>query len=121
LDDLFKWAKDEKKLPSFYLYVTGYAHFFNENTDDCDKWSFSAFPRFADDMPLLTKPLRKEINGLAEQFMTVYVRTIPMPPSDPLNILEPVCAVSYRDILSDSILFKCIINMLETVDRHKSI
>jgi hypothetical protein len=71
LDDIFK-SNAAKARGEFYLYVTGYAHFFNVDTDDCDYWSFSPW-WIADGKPLLKKGLRVEMNNLLQSFLQVYV------------------------------------------------
>ncbi|OIW26935.1 SGNH hydrolase [Coniochaeta ligniaria NRRL 30616] len=49
----------------FKLYVTGYPEFFNEKTDDCDTRTFAIEPK--EDSTLLTKDMRKELNGMSVQ------------------------------------------------------
>jgi hypothetical protein len=70
LDDLFR-SDQAKARSEFYLYVTGYAHFFNVDTDDCDEWSFS--PWWVSQGPLVVKGLRVEMNNLLQDFLQVYV------------------------------------------------
>jgi hypothetical protein len=76
LDKLFGWAANEKKLPYFYLYVTGYAHFWNDLNDECNNWSFSLWARPDDRMPYLTRAFRQRFNDVTENFLQVYVRIL---------------------------------------------
>ncbi|KAL8653408.1 MAG: hypothetical protein Q9226_003859, partial [Calogaya cf. arnoldii] len=48
----------------FKLFVTGYAQFFNEKTDQCDNTSFTFWDRFGEE-PKLTKDLRQKLNKIA--------------------------------------------------------
>ncbi|KAL8784301.1 MAG: hypothetical protein Q9213_004059 [Squamulea squamosa] len=48
----------------FRLFVTGYAQFFNEKTDQCDDATFSYWDR-GDEAQKLTKDLRQKLNKLA--------------------------------------------------------
>ncbi|KAL8772549.1 MAG: hypothetical protein Q9209_002210 [Squamulea sp. 1 TL-2023] len=48
----------------FRLFVTGYAQFFNEKTDQCDHATFSYWDR-GDKARMLTKDLRRKLNKLA--------------------------------------------------------
>jgi hypothetical protein len=72
LDDIFK-TDQARSHDEFWLYVTGYAHFFNVDTDECDNWSFSPNTTIYN-RPTLTKTLRVEINQILTQFNDIYVR-----------------------------------------------
>ncbi|KAF2419586.1 SGNH hydrolase [Tothia fuscella] len=76
LDDIFKWANEERKLPHFHLYVTGYAHFFNADTTDCNTWTFQRIANYYSTVPFLVKELRAEINDLMEGLLAVYRNVI---------------------------------------------
>jgi hypothetical protein len=52
--------------PDFKLYVLGYPHFFNVDTDQCDGATF-AYYKDDNGGPYLTKDRRETINGLIEQ------------------------------------------------------
>ncbi|KAI1267227.1 SGNH hydrolase [Xylariaceae sp. FL1019] len=54
--DKVRWEKN----PWFLITMTGYARFFNENTDECDDMSFGVWWRG----PKLTKELRSGMNAL---------------------------------------------------------
>ncbi len=69
---LLERARWEKR-PRFRVVVTGYARFFNSETDDCDRRSMSVLwhsgnatgvPSNATDTTYLTKGLRRRMNGL---------------------------------------------------------
>jgi hypothetical protein len=79
LDGIFAYASEQRN-PEFWLYVTGYAHFFNTDTNDCDDWTFQVFiDPFTDretNVAFLRKSLRSEMNNLMEDFLTVYVSQI---------------------------------------------
>ncbi|KAH6679328.1 hypothetical protein B0J14DRAFT_686360 [Halenospora varia] len=66
LDDILIVAQDdEHRTSQFDLYVSSYVHFFDDTTDECDKWSF-AHDRVSNGRPKLVKGLRKEINDKAD-------------------------------------------------------
>lgn len=50
----------------FKLFVTGYAQFFNEKTDQCDKATFSYWDPEGKNSRMLDKGLRQELNQLAK-------------------------------------------------------
>ncbi len=52
--------------PGFKLFVTGYAQFFNEDTDQCDHTCFSYWDPECKNSRKLDKPLRKQLNQLAK-------------------------------------------------------
>ena len=52
--------------PGFKLFVTGYAHFFNEDSDQCDNTCFSYWDPKCDNSRKLDKDLRKRLNQLAK-------------------------------------------------------
>ena len=58
-----------KSYIDFFLYVTGYAHFFAVDDDWCDGQSFGAYPQRK---PKLTLKLRQAINELTESLNNVY-------------------------------------------------
>lgn len=61
----------------FDIYVTGYVHFFNVDTTDCNEWSFGA-PVFSGTRhyPKLSQVLRRDINDLVERVNSVYRRAV---------------------------------------------
>lgn len=68
------WDRDDFDL---FLFLTGYAHFFNVDTTDCNDWSFGAWPVPGDQHhPKLTKELREAINGLVHTVNDMY-RMVP--------------------------------------------
>ncbi|KAJ9668302.1 hypothetical protein H2201_001732 [Coniosporium apollinis] len=86
LDDIFASNKIGDR-ESFRLYVTGYAHFFNAETDWCTAGSFGAFPLIGG-QPKLSKELRIAINGLVEKFNRVYEKTIADYPDKRVRYVE---------------------------------
>ena len=63
LDDILKHRKEHSKHPEsgLDLYISSYVLFFNDETDDCDHWSFG-HPVLSSGHPKLVKGLRKELN-----------------------------------------------------------
>lgn len=57
----------------FFLYVTGYAHFFAVDDNWCDGYSFGAYPSR---QPKLTLKVRQAINGLTEDLNNVYQKVV---------------------------------------------
>ena len=62
-----------KNQEAFQLYITGYAHFFNIDTDGCNTTSFGALPVHK---PLLSTALRTAINGLVQDLNDMYQAAI---------------------------------------------
>lgn len=59
--------------PDFKLYVLGYPHFFNVDTDQCDGATFTYY-KDDDEGPFLTKDMRNTINGLIQKKMNDAIR-----------------------------------------------
>jgi hypothetical protein len=81
LDDLFNYARSHYSGP-YTVYVTGYVHFWNVDTERCDRASWK--PPFIGQytnpppaLPLLTRGLRREMNDLVEAFNRKYVSIYP--------------------------------------------
>ena len=66
--------------PNFKLYVLGYPHFFNVDTDQCDGVTF-AYYKDDNEGPFLTKDTRNTINGLIQQ-MNEAIRAAVMSVND---------------------------------------
>ena len=66
-------SDNAKKQEAFQLYITGYAHFFNIDTDGCNTTSFGALPVH---QPLLNIALRSAINGLVQDLNDMYQAAI---------------------------------------------
>jgi hypothetical protein len=78
LNDLFNRQLKRYYRSRFTLYVTGYVHFWNVDTESCDKVSWK--PPFIGEwrnpppnIPLLTRGLRRDMNDLLEAFNRKYV------------------------------------------------
>ena len=72
------------KADVFTLYVTGYAKFWNSETDDCDQASMTFWPHWVGNNPVLTKDVRRdmndmlgELNNLIQQVIARVVATLP--------------------------------------------
>lgn len=69
LDDIFA-SEQAKSHEDFWVMISGYAHFFNDKTDDCSNWSFARFTRHS---PKLYKDMRVEFNQGLDKFHEVVV------------------------------------------------
>ena len=74
IDDILN-APNVRNTRDFYLYVTGYAHFFNIDEEWCNSESFAANP-VQRNKPKLAQELRTTINGLVQSLNTVNESTI---------------------------------------------
>lgn len=73
LDDVFK-SDTATSASEFWFFITGYSHFFNVDTTDCDQMTFSPWPVTpVVGLPLVKQDLRKAINDGQEAFFQVYV------------------------------------------------
>ena len=68
----------------FFLYLTGYAKFFDESGNWCDGQSFGAKTR----KPKLTLDLRKTINGLTQDLNDIHKKTIEDFPAHGLRFID---------------------------------
>ena len=65
IDDAVLEILQKATAPHFKLYWTGYAHFFNQGTSQCDSVTWSYWNR--SDPPYLTQDLRGKLNDLTDQ------------------------------------------------------
>lgn len=96
LNDIFAVSQNEQHRTShFDLYVSSYVRFFDETTDDCDKWSF-AHDRVSSGHPKLVKGLRQAINEKVKQFNSMQeeiIKTFEIPqlklPNSRIHNVQP--------------------------------
>jgi lysophospholipase L1-like esterase len=75
----------------FDIYLTGYVHFFNVDTTDCNSWDFGApvLPSQTQHHPLLSQELRTDMNDLVQRVNDAYSQAVHdylYDPSIPTNV-----------------------------------
>ena len=75
VDQMEEYLKNSKRdVPKANVYFSSYVEFWNDTTDECDKWSFGRW--FSTGYPKLVKALRAEMNDLVRKFNAVQEEVI---------------------------------------------